>query len=350
MSSSKDNIILHCLIVPCSQLHALSRDQVVQVVTVGRSQAVSVLEATIQSRLGELFNNIRLKIRQVYPREPNNHIKSAISETSTPYISASISTTVAGNETVSLADEIKKYDTAKLIEFLQGQENLGLNEPAIKILENEEVNGLDFFDLTEEKLERHGMKMGPATRLVKFAKEFPHHIDEENPAFKFCIEDILRRIKNMGPVVDSNEAMWCEYILTILHTVVTIFEGLVILPQMEVSGDDSSGCVDYAIKRIIDNLLEEIICITEGKQNLPGIGIAQNLIQCKSSCEQNLDTLKKKRTADEAFEERTQGLYRLTQECEEDFRGYRGLLEDRVSASEEPANKKRRVKEIIKKK
>ncbi|GBB91686.1 hypothetical protein RclHR1_19040009 [Rhizophagus clarus] len=103
--------------------------------------------------------------------EPNNHIKSAISETSTPYISASISTTVAGNETVSLADEIKKYDTAKLIEFLQGQENLGLNEPAIKILENEEVNGLDFFDLTEEKLERHGMKMGPATRLVKFAKE-----------------------------------------------------------------------------------------------------------------------------------------------------------------------------------
>ena len=75
------------------------------------------------------------------------------SESSTPYTpahEASTSTSVAGNETVSLADEIKKYDTAKLIEFLQGQENLGLNEPAIKILENEEVNGLNFFDLTEE--------------------------------------------------------------------------------------------------------------------------------------------------------------------------------------------------------
>ena len=113
----------------------------------------------------------------------------------------------------------------------------------------------------------------------------PHHIDEEEPAFKFCIEDIIRRIRNMGPVVDSNEAMRCEYISTILHTAVSLLKGLVILPQMEVSGDESSGRVDYAIKKIIDNLLEEILCITEGKQNLPGIGVAQNLMQCKSSCE-----------------------------------------------------------------
>ena len=71
MSSGADNvnIILHCLIVPCGELHSLPRDQVVQVVTVGRSQAVSVLEATIQSRLGVPFNTIRLKIRQVYPSE-----------------------------------------------------------------------------------------------------------------------------------------------------------------------------------------------------------------------------------------------------------------------------------------
>ena len=75
-----------------------------------------------------------------------------------------------------------------------------------------------------------------------------------------------------------------EYILTILHTAVSILKDLVILPQIEVSGDENSGHVDYTIKRIIDNLLEEIICITEGKQNLPGIGVAQNLIQCKSSC------------------------------------------------------------------
>ncbi|GBB97272.1 hypothetical protein RclHR1_29540003 [Rhizophagus clarus] len=91
------------------------------------------------------------------------------SETSTPYTPASTSSSVAGNET--LADEIKKYDTAKLIEYLQGQKNLELSETAIKILEKEELNGGDLFDLTEEKLEKWGMPGGPAMRLVKFAKE-----------------------------------------------------------------------------------------------------------------------------------------------------------------------------------
>ena len=64
----------------------------------------------------------------------------------------------------------------------------------------------------------------------------PHPIDESSKEFKLCIEDILRRIKNMGPAVDSNEAMRCEYISTILHTAVSILRGLVILPQMNVSG------------------------------------------------------------------------------------------------------------------
>ncbi|CAB4443213.1 unnamed protein product [Rhizophagus irregularis] len=34
-----------------------------------------------------------------------------------------------------------------------------------------------------------------------------HSINESAPEFKLCIDDILRRIKNMGPVVYSNEAM-----------------------------------------------------------------------------------------------------------------------------------------------
>lgn len=60
--------------------------------------------------------------------------------------------------------------------------------------------------------------------------------------------------------------------------------------------------MDYAIKKIIDGLFEEIICITGGKQNQPGKGVAQNLMQCKSSCDMNLNMLKKKRKADEAFD------------------------------------------------
>ncbi|SRR6266542_2760333 len=94
-----------------------------------------------------------------------------MSETSTPYTSASISITVAENEIVSLADKIKKYDMAKLIEFLQEQENLGLNEPAIKILENEEINSHAFINITEEKLRNYGMKGGPASNIAVFAKE-----------------------------------------------------------------------------------------------------------------------------------------------------------------------------------
>src|SRR3954451_20524371 len=38
-------------------------------------------------------------------------------------------------------------------------------------------------------------------------------------------------------------------------------------------------------KNILDDLFEEIICITEGKQNQPGKGVTLNLMQCKSSCE-----------------------------------------------------------------
>jgi hypothetical protein len=38
-------------------------------------------------------------------------------------------------------------------------------------------------------------------------------------------------------------------------------------------------------KKIIDGLFEETICITEGKQNQPGKAVAQNLMQCKSSCD-----------------------------------------------------------------
>ena len=112
-----------------------------------------------------------------------------------------------------------------------------------------------------------------------------HSVDENSAEFKLCIDDILRRIKNMGPVVDNNEAMRCEYISTILHTAVYLLGGLVISPQLTIIGTESSGRVDYAIKKKLDELLEEIICITEGKQNQPGKGVAQNLMQCRSSCE-----------------------------------------------------------------
>src|SRR5436853_1479456 len=94
-----------------------------------------------------------------------------MSETSTPYTPASTSTTVAGNETVSLADEIKKYKTEAFIEYLQKEEDLGLDDDDFEIIRKQKVNGRTFFKITKEELERHEMKLGPATALVDFAKE-----------------------------------------------------------------------------------------------------------------------------------------------------------------------------------
>src|ERR1043166_5458054 len=94
-----------------------------------------------------------------------------MSETSTPYTPASTSTTVAGNETVSLADDIKKYDTAKLIDFLRKEEDLGLSEKALEILETQEVNGRAFLKTSKEEFQGLGLGFGPAKNLADFAKE-----------------------------------------------------------------------------------------------------------------------------------------------------------------------------------
>jgi hypothetical protein len=91
-----------------------------------------------------------------------------MSETSTPYTPASTS---AGNETVSLADEIKKYKTKELIDFLSKEEELELEEEDLEIIRKQRVNGRDFLKVTEEKLRSYGMAGGPATRLADFAKE-----------------------------------------------------------------------------------------------------------------------------------------------------------------------------------
>src|SRR5436190_23977009 len=80
------------------------------------------------------------------------------------------STTATGNETLTLADEIKKYDTGAFISFLQ-ERGLELSESAIKILEKEEIMGKDFLKLTEEKFCSYGMPGGLALRLADFAKE-----------------------------------------------------------------------------------------------------------------------------------------------------------------------------------
>src|ERR1051326_4684569 len=92
-----------------------------------------------------------------------------MSETSTPTPASTI--TFGNNETVSLADEIKKYKTKELIDFLSKEEELELEEEDLEIIRKQRVNGRDFLKVTEEKLRSYGMAGGPATRLADFAKE-----------------------------------------------------------------------------------------------------------------------------------------------------------------------------------
>ena len=107
----------------------------------------------------------------------------------------------------------------------------------------------------------------------------------------------------MGTLLaDSNEAMHCEYISTILHASLYIVkritekEELTLVPQLEVVGEESTGQVDYAIKA-----LEELICITEGKLHQAIIDFAQNLVQCESALQVNKKN--RKRKSGEAFGE-----------------------------------------------
>ncbi|GBC03375.1 hypothetical protein RclHR1_00510006 [Rhizophagus clarus] len=171
--------------------------------------------------------------------------------------------------------------------------NETLTETAIKILEKEEIKGQDFFDLTQEELEKWGMPGGPAKRLVKFAKEY------ENKHLELCMADIKLRLKSYGTLVmTSLESMRNEYVSTILHTALRIAEDITkkkfsMRPEYEIIEDESSGRVDYAIKES-----EDLICITEDKvQQKLTEGFAQNIKQLESSFQTN----KRKRKRDEDY-------------------------------------------------
>ncbi|GES95248.1 hypothetical protein GLOIN_2v1511347 [Rhizophagus clarus] len=205
------------------------------------------------------------------------------SQASSPASPASITEEIS---TKTMSDVVKDFDTEELIEYLK-KKDLKLKEPHFKILRKEEIAGLDFLKLTEEKLERYGMKGGPATRLemlrrnkvngedITNIKQFTpvfEEISDDDKAFKHCMEDIILKLSNVETMTDANEA--------------TRFL------QKDVSGEDATGRVDYAIKS-----LEDLLCITEGKPRNIKIGYAQNLAQLESAFQTN----KKKRTADQAF-------------------------------------------------
>jgi hypothetical protein len=229
-----------------------------------------------------------------------------MSETSTPYTPASTSTSVAGNETVSLAGEIKKYKSAELIEFLRKEEDLGLDDDDLEIIRNEKVTGRAFLDMTEQKFRDCGLSLSEVLAEYGYDSDgidsIPlfspptYEIQDDNKILKRCMEEILGRLRSYGTLQpDSLEAMRNEYVVALLHASIHIVmeitdKELSMRPQYGIVGEESRGRVDYAIKEA-----EDLICITEDKQHKVPVGIAQNIKQLKSACETN----KRKRKRDD---------------------------------------------------
>ena len=114
----------------------------------------------------------------------------------------------------------------------------------------------------------------------------------------------------IGLAKSSNEAVRCSYIEAILLSAMYIIKDITqkrifLESQFEVVGEEAAGRVDYTIKKLIDSLNKELICITEGKQNQEVLGIMQNVMQLESSYHTN----KRKRMASEAFKDDFDYLY-----------------------------------------
>ena len=100
-------------------------------------------------------------------------------------------------------------------------------------------------------------------------------ISDDDKAFEHCMEDIILKLLNVETMTDANEATHCEFISAILHVSIAIAKKLTsqdifIVLQKDISGEDATGRVDYAIKS-----LEDLLCITEGKPRNIKIGYAQ---------------------------------------------------------------------------
>ncbi|CAG8838236.1 11274_t:CDS:1, partial [Racocetra persica] len=100
--------------------------------------------------------------------------------------------TTATEDSPTLAHVVKRWKTKELIEFLRKEEDLNLSEKAIKILEQEEIDGRDFLKTSEEKLRSYGMPGGPASRLSDFAKDLNKRKLRAYSSYK-SLKEVLRK-------------------------------------------------------------------------------------------------------------------------------------------------------------
>ncbi|RGB23173.1 hypothetical protein C1646_774900 [Rhizophagus diaphanus] len=202
-----------------------------------------------------------------------------MSETSTPY-TPTFTITFGNNEMVMLADEIKKYKSKELIDYLKSQD-LELSETAIKILKMQEVNGCDFFDLTQKELEK--INSNEITKILPFEPK-PMEIDDKDKKLEQCITEIKRKMRIIGLATDRNEAV-----------------------RFQSHRRRSIWLSRLRNKKVIDVINEELIAITEGKQKDLVAEFMQNIMQLESSYHTNT----RKRKASVAFDDEFDYLYEI---------------------------------------
>lgn len=137
----------------------------------------------------------------------------------------------------------------------------------------------------EDVLNKYGITISDISSLPAFNIGRMELVDEN--IFESCIEEIKRRLRCMGTAHTSNEAARREYISAILFTAANYFKNISISPEFEIEGNEITGRVDYAIKKIINSTEEDLICITEGKQSDLKRGIGQNILQLESAIQVN---------------------------------------------------------------
>jgi len=126
----------------------------------------------------------------------------------------------------------------------------------------------------------------------------PYPIDENDKYLKRCVELIKKKLLVLEALLPGyNERERCEYVECFLDMAIKIARNvtgkkITRHPQLDITGEDNTGRVDYAIK-----YLSEIVCIIKGKFCNVLEGVVQNLLQLKNSSQKN------KRRADVAFEE-----------------------------------------------
>ena len=71
-------------------------------------------------------------------------------------------------------EEVSKWKRAQVLTYLQSKKDeLDLDDKHIKVIEDQEVAGCAFLELTAEKLMEDGLKRGPAESIAKLIKGEP---------------------------------------------------------------------------------------------------------------------------------------------------------------------------------